>query len=320
MGDPIEALALDAVLGRGRGADAPLLIGSVKANIGHLEAAAGVAGVIKLALALQRGAIPPQIHFDTPNPHIPWDELRLCVPRQQAAWPDAGKPRFGGVSSFGFSGTNAHIILEAPAPAPRPSASARPLHIMTASARSEEALDSLATGYASTLLTPGVALEAAAYTANAGRAQLGRRIAVVAGSSDRSGRTLRLSRTRRDCGARTPWRGAGEGAKSCFPFYGPGRPVRRNGKGSLRNRSLYFATPSTDAMRICGRCGRIGCSTYSTRTTTLRTHAFTIRPIRSRLSLPSNTRLLNCGVPGVCGPLQSRGTVLANMSPHASRE
>ena len=182
LGDPIEVLALDAVFGRGR-RGSPLLIGSVKANIGHLEAAAGVAGLIKLALALQHGVIPPQIHFDTPNPHIPWDEIGLCVPRQEAAWPDAGKPRFGGVSSFGFSGTNAHLILESAAASAATKRVRAPLHIMTASARSEVALDSLATGYASTLLTPGVALEAAAYTANAGRAQLGRRIAVVAGSS-----------------------------------------------------------------------------------------------------------------------------------------
>ena len=93
LGDPIEAAGARRRLGRGRGADAPLLIGSVKANIGHLEAAAGVAGLIKLALALQHGAIPPQLHFDTPNPHIPWDELRLRVPRSETAWPHTRQPR-----------------------------------------------------------------------------------------------------------------------------------------------------------------------------------------------------------------------------------
>jgi microcystin synthetase protein McyG len=193
LGDPIEALALDAVLGRGRGADAPLLIGSVKANIGHLEAAAGVAGLMKLALALQRGAIPPQIHFDTPNPHIPWDELRLRVPRAEAAWPDSARPRLGGVSSFGFSGTNAHLILEGPQPALRPRESVRPLHIMTASARSEAALDKLAMAYASELSRPDSVLEAAAHTANAGRAHLGRRIAVVASSPDEAAERFNLA-------------------------------------------------------------------------------------------------------------------------------
>jgi acyl transferase domain-containing protein/acyl carrier protein/phospholipid N-methyltransferase len=193
LGDPIEALALDAVLGRRRSADAPLLIGSVKANIGHLEAAAGVAGLMKLALALQRGAIPPQIHFDTPNPHIPWDELRLRVPRADAGWPGAARPRLGGVSSFGFSGTNAHLILEEPPPPEQPRDSARPLHIVTASARSETALDNLAMAYASELSSPDCPLEAAAHTANTGRAHLRRRIAVIAGSPEEAAQRLSLA-------------------------------------------------------------------------------------------------------------------------------
>ena len=193
LGDPIEALALDAVLGRGRGADAPLLIGSVKANIGHLEAAAGVAGLMKLALALQRGAIPPQIHFDTPNPHIPWDELRLRVPRAEAGWPASSRPRLGGVSSFGFSGTNAHLVLEEPPPALQPRESVRPLHIVTASARSEATLDNLAMAYASELSRPDCILEAAAHTANAGRAHLRRRIAVIAGSPEEAAQRLNLA-------------------------------------------------------------------------------------------------------------------------------
>jgi microcystin synthetase protein McyG len=194
LGDPIEALALDAVLGRGRDVGAPLLIGSVKANIGHLEAAAGVAGLMKLALALQRGAIPRQVHFDAPNPHIPWAELRLRVPRAEATWPDAAGPRLGGVSSFGFSGTNAHLILEEPPPALRPRESVRPLHIVTASARSEAALDKLATAYASELSRPDSVVEAVAHTANAGRAHLGRRIAVVARSSGEAAERLNLAK------------------------------------------------------------------------------------------------------------------------------
>ena len=101
------------VLGAARAADRPLLIGSVKTNIGHLEAAAGVAGLIKVALALQHGQIPPSLHFQTPNPHIAFDALRLAVQATLAPWPASDAPRIAGVSSFGFGGTNCHVVLEA---------------------------------------------------------------------------------------------------------------------------------------------------------------------------------------------------------------
>jgi len=117
LGDPIEARALGSVYGRGSRPDAPLLIGAVKTNIGHLEAAAGVAGFIKATMAVQRGQIPANLHYDAPNPHIPFDELRLKVVDQPMAWPSTGHPRRAGVSSFGFGGTNAHLVLEQP-PAP----------------------------------------------------------------------------------------------------------------------------------------------------------------------------------------------------------
>ncbi len=112
LGDPIEARALGAVYGRGRQPDAPLLAGSVKTNLGHLEAAAGIVGLIKATLAVQRGAIPANLHFDTPNSHIPFDELRLKVVDEATAWPTTGRPRRAGVSAFGFGGTNAHLVLE----------------------------------------------------------------------------------------------------------------------------------------------------------------------------------------------------------------
>ncbi|MGR4884286.1 acyltransferase domain-containing protein [Streptomyces sp. LARHCF249] len=120
LGDPVEATALGAVYGRGRDRDAPLRIGSVKSNIGHLEAAAGIAGVVKTALALRHRRIPPSIHFETPNPHIPFDELRLRVPAAEEPWPETGQgPARAGVSAFGWGGTNVHVVLEAhTAPAP----------------------------------------------------------------------------------------------------------------------------------------------------------------------------------------------------------
>ncbi|MET0896297.1 MAG: type I polyketide synthase [Mycobacterium sp.] len=118
LGDPIEARALGTVLGRGRTAEAgPLLIGTVKTNLGHLEAAAGVVGFIKAVLAVERAAIPGNLHFQKPNPHIPFDQLRLKVVAEEQQWPATEHPRRAGVSSFGFGGTNAHLVIEqAPAP------------------------------------------------------------------------------------------------------------------------------------------------------------------------------------------------------------
>lgn len=113
LGDPIEAKALGAVLGNGRPSDRPLLIGSVKTNIGHLEAAAGIASVIKVALALSHRQIPPSLHFVTPNPLIPFADLRVQVVDRLQAWPAANSAPVAGVSSFGFGGTNCHLVLEA---------------------------------------------------------------------------------------------------------------------------------------------------------------------------------------------------------------
>ena len=112
LGDPIEARGLGTVLGRGRPQSAPLLIGAVKSNLGHLEAAAGIAGFIKAVLAVHRGHIPANLHFENPNPHIPFENLRLKVVAEPTDWPATGRPRRAGVSSFGFGGTNAHVVLE----------------------------------------------------------------------------------------------------------------------------------------------------------------------------------------------------------------
>uniref|UniRef100_UPI00046B0123 beta-ketoacyl synthase N-terminal-like domain-containing protein n=1 Tax=unclassified Serratia (in: enterobacteria) TaxID=2647522 RepID=UPI00046B0123 len=109
LGDPIEVQALGAVLGEGRNTDRPLILGSVKSNIGHTDAAAGIAGLIKTVLALQHQRIPQNLHFTTPNPHIPWDALPVRVADRAIPWPRGEKTRIAGVSAFGMSGTNAHI-------------------------------------------------------------------------------------------------------------------------------------------------------------------------------------------------------------------
>ncbi|MFD8303017.1 SDR family NAD(P)-dependent oxidoreductase [Streptomyces sp. NPDC059690] len=113
LGDPMEASALGAVLGRGRPVDQPLLIGSVKSNLGHLEGAAGIVGLIKTVLALHHQRIPQSLHFHTPNPHIDFPALRLRVVTAATPWPERpSRPARAGVSAFGFGGTNAHVVLE----------------------------------------------------------------------------------------------------------------------------------------------------------------------------------------------------------------
>ena len=112
LGDPIEVQAAGAAYGADRDADRPLLIGSVKTNIGHLESASGVAGLIKVVLSLQHEVLPQSLHFETPSPHIPWDSLPVRVVDRAIPWQANGRPRRAGISSFGFTGTNAHVLIE----------------------------------------------------------------------------------------------------------------------------------------------------------------------------------------------------------------
>ncbi len=186
LGDPIEAHALAAVLGAGRDASHPLVVGSVKTNFGHLEAAAGVAGLIKVVLSLQHQRIPPHLHFHTMNPHIDWKGLPVEIPVHGKDWKPGTKPRLAGVSSFGFSGTNAHVIVqEAPIREPRKSSSAgRGIHLLALSARSETALTSLAQRYAERLLEPEIDVGDACFTANTGRSHFSERAVYVASTRE----------------------------------------------------------------------------------------------------------------------------------------
>jgi acyl transferase domain-containing protein/acyl carrier protein len=116
LGDPIEAGALGTVFGTGRLPDKPLLVGSVKTNIGHLEGASGIAGFLKAVLAIRHGAIPPNLHFRQPSPLIDFEKLRLRVPTALTPWPEPAVKPLAGVSAFGWGGTNCHIIVEGPEP------------------------------------------------------------------------------------------------------------------------------------------------------------------------------------------------------------
>ncbi|MGW0838712.1 SDR family NAD(P)-dependent oxidoreductase [Streptomyces sp. NPDC002787] len=155
LGDPMEASSLGAVVGGGRPADQPLLIGSVKSNVGHLEGAAGIVGLIKAVLALHHEVIPPSLHFHTPNPNIDFKALRLRVVTAPTAWPERDHPRRAGVSAFGFGGTNAHVVLEQ-APTSPPGGSVSPSgdgetacpHALVVSARSRQRLGDVAAGLA----------------------------------------------------------------------------------------------------------------------------------------------------------------------------
>ena len=187
LGDPIELQALGAVFGPGRNAAAPLAVGSIKTNIGHNEAVAGVAGLLKLALVLRHGEIPPSLHFATPNPLIDWEDLPLSIPTVHSAWPTTDGPRLGGVSSFGFSGTNVHMVLEEPpalpAQADAGATAAAPL-LLPLSARSEAALREMADRYACTLRIDGAPILAdVAFTAGSGRNHFAHRLVVSATNS-----------------------------------------------------------------------------------------------------------------------------------------
>jgi len=194
LGDPIEAQALGAILAEGRPPGQPCLLGSVKSNIGHLEAAAGVAGLIKTALSLKHRLIPPSIHFQQPNPHIPFDELSLRVQRELGRWPAGEGPALAGVSSFGFGGSNAHLVLEE---APQTEAAddesrmereerGDDVRLLPISAHSPEALRSLAEDYRHLLAdaNSNPSLGELCYTASVRRSHHDYRLAILSHSRE----------------------------------------------------------------------------------------------------------------------------------------
>ena len=206
LGDPIEMQAAAAALSGHRTDKNRLLVGSVKTNIGHLEAAAGMAGLIKVLLAMQNDQIPGQMNFETPNPHIAWDKIPVEVLTGATPWPDA-KKRIAGVSAFGMSGTNAHVVIEAPrggrtvsgkalaaGKSPNKSAtendtmpeasaygSAADNHIIAISARTPESIQTLAESYQRYLIdNPSTPIADLAYTTTTGRRHFEHRAAIVA--------------------------------------------------------------------------------------------------------------------------------------------
>ncbi|ONI92679.1 hypothetical protein ALI22I_02665 [Saccharothrix sp. ALI-22-I] len=191
-GDPVEAAALSSVYGQGRATDAPCLIGSIKGNIGHLEAGAGVAGVIKAVLALNHGEIPPNAVFSTPNPNIPWSTNGLRVVDEPTPWPVRGDVRRAAVSSFGYGGTVGHVVLEQ---APQPTAKTGEIDgigLFTLSGARETAVTEYAGKLADWLETDGrsTSLHDLSYTLLARRTHLPQRTAITA--NDRGSLISRL--------------------------------------------------------------------------------------------------------------------------------
>jgi myxalamid-type polyketide synthase MxaB len=252
LGDPIEVQALASVLGEGRTGDRPLVIGSVKTNIGHTQAAAGMAGLLKLVLALRHEEIPPSLHLQEPNPHIPWATLPVRVATESCTWPREDRRRLGGVSSFGFSGTNVHIVVEeAPVLRAESAKTERPLHIATLSARTDAALSELAARWDAQLAQDAtLPLADVAFTANAGRAHLPCRAAMIVQSRDQLSTQLSAAAAGTSATGLVRSRVAGtDRPRIAFLFTGQG--AQYTGMG----RELYETQPTF--RRALDRCGEL---------------------------------------------------------------
>ncbi|HAS83312.1 MAG TPA: hypothetical protein DCS43_11730, partial [Verrucomicrobia bacterium] len=187
LGDPVELRALGAVFAKSHSNEQPLRIGSLKTNFGHMESAAGIAGLIKAVLCVRYGEIPPHLHFKTPNPHIPWSELPIKIPTALEAWPTGQTPRIAGVSSFGFSGTNVHVIVEQSPVASKhqPCRASHGMHMLALSAKNEQALRTMAGQYAACLRhNTGIALGDFCRATLARRSRFRQRLAVIAQSAE----------------------------------------------------------------------------------------------------------------------------------------
>ncbi len=236
LGDPIEVNSLKDMLMQGRSPDQPCWIGSVKTNIGHLESASGIASLIKVVLCLQHKEIPPHLHLTQLNPYIYIEGTPLSIPTKLQEWLPGKELRLAGVSSFGFGGTNAHVVLEeAPTIASVETEIERPKHILTLSAKNELALQELAQRYVD---MPASLLADVCYTANTGRSHFDYRLAVVAESTVQLREQLQAFATSRETsGLRSGYR-TQKPPRLAFLFTGQGSQYIGMG------RELYLTQPT----------------------------------------------------------------------------
>ncbi|MGZ4793003.1 MAG: beta-ketoacyl synthase N-terminal-like domain-containing protein, partial [Ilumatobacteraceae bacterium] len=242
LGDPIEARALGTVLGRGRPAGAPLMVGAVKSNLGHLEAAAGVAGFIKAVLAVSKGRIPANLRYGNPNPHIPFDQLRLEVVAQGRDWPSVERPRRAGISSFGFGGTNAHVVIEqAPEMPSVPPRQDSPVTTLVVSGKSAQRIRAAAFSLAEWMAADGagVALSDVAHTLNHHRARHPQFATVCARNAARAMAGLAaLAAGKQDEGVIEPHEGAC-GSGTVFVYSGQGAHWAGMGRQLLADEPVF---------------------------------------------------------------------------------
>jgi len=241
LGDPIEARALGRVLADGRAPGHLCAIGSVKTNIGHCEAAAGVAGLIKVALALKHAEIPASLHFQEPNPHIPFDELPIRVQTKTGPWSAESGPPLAGVSSFGFGGTNAHVIMQqAPESQSKNREASKSCYLLPLSARSPEALRAIARIYQQFLATSESSLHDICYSASARRSHHDYRLSVAGDSSDQlvEGLDAFLKGETR-AGLSTGRKALGGRKKLAFVFSGQGSQWFGMGRRLLHNEPIF---------------------------------------------------------------------------------
>ncbi|MGH7993940.1 MAG: type I polyketide synthase, partial [Limisphaerales bacterium] len=236
VGDPIEANALGMALGEDRRQPCP--IGSVKTNIGHLEAAAGMASLIKVALILKHREIPPSLHFKKPNPNIDFEKLGLRVVRRREKFPAHAGRLLAGINSFGFGGANAHVILEtAPEKAVRkksaPAKSTRKHLLLALSANTPEALKAVAKNYGARLAKKGTDAGAVCATAATRRSHFSHRLCIIAGSDSKLAQRLRDFSAGRAAPAIVTGE-ASAGSHPAFVFSGQGPQWWGMGRGLLK--------------------------------------------------------------------------------------